>query len=38
MPASFRTAATYRLRGLCMLLPLPWTKTTMPGASSGTVR
>ena len=29
-PASFSTPATYRLRGLCRLLPLPWAKTTMP--------
>jgi len=23
-------AATWRLRGLCRLLPLPWAKTTIP--------
>ena len=34
-PASLSTEATYRLRGLCRLLPLPCTNTTMPGAFSG---
>jgi hypothetical protein len=29
-PASSSTPATRRLRGLCLLLPLPWTKTTIP--------
>src|SRR5215472_854157 len=37
-PASARTVATYRLRGLCLLLPLPWAKITIPGAPAGTVR
>ena len=34
-PARFRPAATNWLRGLCLLLPLPWTKITSPPASAG---
>ena len=37
-PARCSTSATYRLRGLCRLLPLPCTKTTRPSGCSGTVR
>ena len=37
-PASFSCSATWRLRGLCLLLPLPCTNTTMPVAPAGTVR
>ena len=37
-PAWFKTSATYRLRGLCLLLPLPCAKTTMPVGCSGMVR
>jgi hypothetical protein len=33
-----KTAATCRLRGLCLLLPLPWANTTDPVAWAGTVR
>ena len=34
-PALFNTSATYRLRGLCLLLPLPCANTTIPVACSG---
>jgi len=34
-PARFSVAATNWLRGLCLLLPLPWAKTTSPGARPG---
>src|SRR6185312_4192394 len=37
-PVSFRTSATYRLRGLCLLLPLPCAKTTIPVDCFGIVR
>ena len=37
-PARCSTPATYRLRGLCRLLPLPCTNTTRPRAPAGTVR
>jgi hypothetical protein len=33
-----KTAATCRLRGLCLLLPLPWANTTDPVAWAGMVR
>ena len=36
-PASLRTEATKRFRGLCRLLPLPWANTTIPLSASGTV-
>jgi hypothetical protein len=38
MLASLSTDATYRLRELCRLLPLPCAKTTSPIGSSGTYR
>ncbi|CPA90458.1 Uncharacterised protein [Mycobacterium tuberculosis] len=37
-PAPVKTSATYRLRILCRLLPLPCAKTTIPLGFSGTVR
>src|ERR1700722_7214457 len=37
-PARLRTSATYRLRGPCLLLPLPWANTTTPEGCSGIVR
>src|SRR5277367_4129920 len=37
-PARLRTSATYRLRGPCLLLPLPWANTTTPDGCSGIVR
>ena len=37
-PASRSTCATCLFRGLCRLLPLPCTKSTMPVALSGIVR
>src|SRR5882672_10122753 len=37
-PVSFRTSATYRLRGLCLLLPLPCAKTTIPVDCFGIMR
>ena len=37
-PARLSTSATYRLRGLCLLLPLPCANTTMPLGFSGIVR
>src|SRR5207302_3744957 len=37
-PASWRTAATSRLRGLWRLLPLPWAKATTPTGASGPAR
>src|SRR3981081_1101468 len=36
--ASLSTRATYRLRGLCRLLPLPWANSTIARDSSGRVR
>jgi hypothetical protein len=36
--ASLSVSATYRLRGLWRLLPLPWAKIATPVASSGTTR
>lgn len=37
-PASWRMLATYRLRGLCRVLPLPCAKMTSPRAFGGIVR
>ena len=37
-PSRLSAEPTKRLRGLCLLLPLPWAKTTRPLGDSGTVR
>src|SRR5581483_11017548 len=37
-PAAFSAAATWRLRGLRRLLPLPWAKATTPHAPSVSAR